>query len=247
MTVPSRADLIGSGHLVGSEPLEEWIVTDRNALHTLKTIAKQRARAGRIAHSKALDSIAAELGHPHWNALTVAWDKGWQPTGEQIEALLGLPDQMASPRGIEFVKESAGEINGVPYQLDIGFDYALIGGYGWAIYVGHAPSEEAEVETYVTPNPLDDAAFLSEAMKIVNAAADRVREAISRDWPRRSTKPDAGGRATHPLFGGNSAEWFCLHCDAESTGRQMAANMWHCPKCSATPIDIHLTPFWRTS
>ena len=222
-------------------------MTDLTELHILKAMAKQRARARRISHSKALDSIAAELGQPHWNALKAAWNRGWQPTGEQLECLRGPLDQMVSPRGISFVEESTGEIKGEPYQLDIGFDYALIGGIGWAIYVGHAPSEEAEVETYVTPNPLDDAAFFSEAMKIINLAADRVREAISRDWPRRSTMPDAKGRATHPLFKGTSAEWFCLHCDGESTGRQMAANMWHCPKCSATPIDIHPDPFWRSA
>jgi hypothetical protein len=46
----------------------------------------------------------------------------------------------------------------------------------------------------VTPNPLDDPAFFEEVMKIANAAADRVRESICQDWPRRSTKPDRGGR-----------------------------------------------------
>ena len=220
-------------------------MTSRTELRTLKAIAKQRARAGRIAHSKALDSIAAEIGYPHWNALTIAWDRGWRPTNEQLEALLGSPDQLASQRGILFVEESTGEIDGEPYELDIGFDNVLMGGNGWAIHLGHAPSEEAEVETYGTPNPLDDAAFFKEAMRILNSAADRVREAISRDWPRRSTKPDADGRAKHPLSLETSAEWFCLHCDAGSTGRQMAANMWHCPRCSATPLDIHPTPFWR--
>jgi hypothetical protein len=53
----------------------------------------------------------------------------------------------------------------------------------------------------------------------------------------RSTHSDPDGTAVHPLFGGASAEWPCLHCDALSTGAEMAANMWHCPKCSATPIE----------
>ena len=36
-------------------------------------------------------------------------------------------------------------------------------------------------------------------MKVASAAADLEREATSSDWPRRSTKPDAEGRAMHPL------------------------------------------------
>jgi hypothetical protein len=132
-----------------------------------------------------------------------------------------------------------------PYELEVGFDDVLMGGNGWYLHLGHAPSEPAEIETYSTPNPLDDKAFFAEVLKIANKAADGVREAIARDWPRRSTKPDKDGVALHPLFGGASAEWFCLHCDARSTGAEMAANMWHCPKCSATPLDMHTAAWWK--
>jgi hypothetical protein len=113
------------------------------------------------------------------------------------------------------------------------------------IRLDHSPSEAPHIETYATPNPLDDESFRAEALRIGKAAADSVRESISIDWPRRSTKPDAKGRVEHPLFGGLSAEWFCLHCDHRSTGAEMAANMWHCPECNATPIDMHSSPWWK--
>jgi hypothetical protein len=213
-------------------------MTVRTEFQALKAVAKQRARAQRIAHSMALDAIAAELGLPHWNALTAAWERGWRPTAAQMKSVRGPDNQMASSREISHVEKSTGEISGEPYELEIDFDSVLVSGNGWAVHVGHAPSEKAQVEKYVTPNPLDDPAFFKEVIEIANSAADRVREAISQDWPRRSTKPDRAGRVTHPLFGEISAEWFCLHCDAGSTAAQMAANMWHCPKCSATPLDI---------
>jgi hypothetical protein len=219
-------------------------MTDRNDLRALKALAKRRARALRAAHSKALDSMAAELGYPHWNALIGAWERGWRPTDEQLEGLRDSRGPKVWPRGGD-VEKRIGEIEGEPYELEIGFDYVLMGGSGWTVHFGHAPSETPRVEKYVTPNPLDDATLFSEVIKIASLAADQVREAISRDWPRRSTKPNRAGHTMHPLFRGVSAEWFCLHCDTESTGEQMAANMWHCPRCNATPLDIHPTPFWR--
>ena len=48
----------------------------------------------------------------------------------------------------------------------------------------------------------------------------------------------------HPLFEDRSAEWNCLHCDGKITGVQIAANLWHCPACGASPIDIFAAPFW---
>src|SRR5262245_59344132 len=173
-------------------------MTDCNDLHVLKAIAKRRAHALRTAHSKALDAIAVELGHPHWNALTGAWERGWRPTDEQLEGLRDSHDPKVSPKGLGDVEKSIGEIEGEPYELEIGFDDVLIGGRGWAVHVGHAPSENPKVEKYVTPNPLDNATFFSEVIKVANSAANRVREAISQDWPRRSTKPDRAGRTMHP-------------------------------------------------
>lgn len=220
-------------------------MTVRNELHILRTSAKNLARASRIPHHQALDIVATRCGHPHWNALTGAWEKGWRPTAEQLTHLRKPPADGVPLRGVGLFSASEGDIAGEPYELEVGFDDVLIGGRGWAIYLGHAPSEAAKVEKYTSPNPLDNEAFFAEAMKIAKNAADGVRGAIAQDWPRRSTKPDKNGCAVHPLFGGVSAEWYCLHCDARSTGAEMAANMWHCPKCSATPLDMHAHAWWK--
>lgn len=221
-------------------------MTDRIELKPLRRIAKRLARSTRVPLSQALDIIATQCGHPHWNALTSEWDKGWRPDAQLLADFGEVETAGTSPRGVFATEVAEGQIGEEPYELQIGFDDVLMGGLGWAIYLGHAPSEKPRIERYGRPNPLDDDAFFSEVMKIANAAADKVREAISRDWPRRSTKPDADGKAVHPLFkGGASAEWYCLHCDAKSSAAQMAANMWHCPHCSAAPIDIHPFAWWK--
>ncbi len=135
---------------------KEWIMTDRNQLHTLRTYAKHLARASRIPHHQALDIVATRCGHPHWNALTAAWAKGWRPTTGQL-VLLRKPHATDAPlRGVGLVSASEGVIAGEPYELEVGFDDVLIGGRGWAISLGHAPSEAAEIERYTSPNPLDN-------------------------------------------------------------------------------------------
>jgi len=221
-------------------------MADRNELESLRIIAKRLARATRIPLHQAQNIVATTCGQPHWPALTKAWDGGWRPSSEQLEALQEPEDAGAFARSLDTVEAGSGTIAGVPYEVEIGFDYAAVYVKGsWSVYMDHAPSEPATIEKYVTPNPLDDPAFLKEVMKVANAAADRVREAISSDWPRRSTKPDAEGRAMHPLHRDVSAVWYCLHRDARSTGAQMAANMWHCPHCNATPIDMHSSAWWK--
>lgn len=84
-------------------------------------------------------------------------------------------------------------------------------------------------------------------MKIAMDAADSVREAIAKDWGHTSMQPDKDGRVKHPLSGDVSGEWYCLRCDGLSTGAEMAGNMWHCPKCSATPLDLFKEPFWKVA
>ena len=59
-------------------------MTDRDELHTLRTFAKRLARKHRIPHHNALDIIAMQYGHPHWNALMKAWDKGWCPAPHEL-------------------------------------------------------------------------------------------------------------------------------------------------------------------
>ena len=220
-------------------------MTDRNELDTLRTFAKRLARKHQIPHHNALDIIAKQCGHSNWVALMRAWDKGWCPAPWELVDINEPIDCESPVRGVGLVKTTEGDIEGEPYTLEVGFDDVLIGGNGWSIYLDHAPSKPAKIETCAKPNPLDDKAFLSKVMKIAMEAADGVREEIAKDWPQRSTKPDEDGTVVHPLFGGISAEWFCLHCDTRSTGPQMAANMFHCPKCGATPLDMHTSAWWK--
>lgn len=220
-------------------------MTIRNELDLLRSFAKRLARKHQILRHSALDIIAKQYGHLHWVALMKAWDKGWCSAPHELIDINEAGAIESTERGVGFVKTTEGVIADEPYTLQVGFDDVLIGGGGWAIYLGHAPSEPAKIETYTKPNPLDDKAFFSEVMNIANKAADGVRKAIAQDWPHRSTNPDQDGTVVHPLFGGVSAEWFCMHCDTRSTGAQMAANMWHCPKCSATPLDMHPAAWWK--
>lgn len=227
-------------------------MTHYNDLQSLKTIAKRLARMSRIAHHEALDLIARHLGQAHWNALSTAWEKGWRPETRTLEELMNPKDSadgdvMAIPiLGIGLGVEEHGTIDGHPYSLEIDFE-VLMGGNGWSILLGHAPSESPEIEVYDSNpnNPILNPEFRAKALTICHEAADRLRARIAVDWPRRSTKPDADGQAQHPLSKGVSSEWHCLHCDAASSGAQMADNMWHCPKCNATPIDIFAAPFWK--
>ncbi|TWB07193.1 hypothetical protein [Bradyrhizobium stylosanthis] len=220
-------------------------MTIRNELDTLRTFAKNLSRKHQIRHHDSLDIIAMQYGHPHWVALMKAWDKGWRPAPWELVDINECSVTESPTRSVGSVRTSEGVIASEPYTLKIGFDDVLISGNGWAIYLDHAPSKPAIIETYTKPNPLDDKAFFSKVMKIAMEAADGVREAIAKDWGPASMQPDKDSSVKHPLFGGVSAEWFCMHCEACSTGAQMAANMWHCPKCSATPLDMHSTAWWK--
>lgn len=235
-------------------------MTDRNDLQTLKTLAKRYARANRVPHHEALDLVAAELGFPHWKAVANAARDSWRPSPEQLADIAALVRKTAPTfQRPQTDRESItlvfgddepveeGTIGPHPYWIEEAMDDVHLSGKGWHILVGEALSAEPVVEVTdkrFKSNPIHDPEFVKEALKIAQARAAIVRARISSDWPRRSTKPDADGRARHPLFGNLSKEWFCLHCDGKSTGAEMARNMWHCPTCSATPIDIFSSPFW---
>jgi hypothetical protein len=229
-------------------------MTQNNDLQSLKTIAKRLARKNRIAHHTALDLIANQLGQAHWNALTAAWEKGWRPEPGLLAQLMDPKgsadaDVMAIPAvGIGQGVVEYGVIDGHPYRLEIDFEVHMAEIGWWSILLEHAPSESPQIEAYddSDDNPIRNPEFRAKALAICHEAAERLRARISVDWPRRSTKPDADGQAQHPLFKGISSKWYCLHCDGESTGAQMAENMWHCPKCNATPIDMFAEPFWKT-
>ena len=229
-------------------------MTLHKQLQSLRTTAKRIARAKRIAHHEALDLVARHLKQPHWKALTAEWNKGWRPGPEDVDSLataewtIGDPVMAIPVLGIGQVVEEHGVIDGRPYSLQIDFE-VVMRGQGWSILLDHAPSEKPVFEVYdqSDTNPILDPVFRSKALVICNSAAERLRARIAADWPRRSTKPDADGQVQHPLLKrGTASQWYCLHCDGESTGKQMADNMWHCPKCNATPIDIFISPFWKS-
>jgi len=222
-------------------------MTFRNELEVLRSFAKRLVRKHQIPHHSALDIIAKQYGHAHWNALMSAWDRGWCPEPHELIDINEAGPTEFPERGFGLVKATEGVIAGEPYTLQVGFDDVLVCGDGWAIHFGHAPSEPANIETYKKTNALDDKTFLSQVMKIGMEAADGVREAIAKDWGSASMQPDGGGCVAHPLFKGVAREWFCLHCDGVSKGSEMAGNMWHCPKCSATPMDMFPEPFWKTA
>jgi hypothetical protein len=226
---------------------------DREELQSFKTIAKRLARAKRIPHHAALNLVANALAHPHWKALTVDWERGWRPDPVRVATLRenltgdGQSELFPPSAALPLNDEITGSINGHPYTISLDFE-VLMQGRGWAILVGQAPSEPPQIQRTnrrIKTVPITNPEFIEKALAIANSAAERLRSRIAADWPRRSTKPDPKGRARHPLSSDEASEWHCLHCDGAFTGTQMANNMWHCPKCSATPIDIFANPFWR--
>ena len=143
--------------------------------------------------------------------------------------------------------EITGELDGHQFRLLVLLDDVIMEGRGWRILIPEAPTAKPEVQLTdrrLKLNPISDENFLAKAMAAANMRAAQVHARIASDWPRRSTIPDAKGNAQHPLFGSVSSEWFCLHCDGEFSGTQLAKNFWHCPACSATPIEIHESRWW---
>lgn len=140
-----------------------------------------------------------------------------------------------------------GELDGHQFRLGVVLDDVIMEGRGWRIVVPEVPSANPEIrvtDRRIKLNPIADEGFQDKALRAAQIRAQQVRARIASDWPRRSTLPDADGTTQHPLFGGVADRWFCLHCDQASSGRQMAENLWHCPACGATPIDIHISKWW---
>lgn len=235
-------------------------MTDRNILHTLKVLAKRYARANRLPHHQALDMIAAKLGFSHWKAAQTAAKGGWQPSSEQLaevkafarEAVPAFQEPPADGDSTTFTftgdqPPEEGKIGPHVYWIQVSLGDVHMYGEGWHIQLGEAPSAKPFVEVTdrrVKSNPVHDPEFVKDALKIARAKAKDVQAHISSDWDRRSTMPDAEGRARHPLFGDESKQWFCLHCDQRSTSLAITSHMWHCPNCGASPINIFCTPFW---
>lgn len=237
-------------------------MTDTDLLRALKSHAKFFARANRIPLHKALDQVASKLGFHHWVSAKKALAEGWRPSQEQMAAAEELVKAAVVSRRKPTSEEAIltlGEIGSSPkegsigphqYTIEISFGDVHMFGKGWAIYIDEAPSASPIVQitnNRINPNPINDPMFLDEALEIARENVKKARAEISLDWPRRSTKPDASGRIRHPLFGGLKNEWYCLHCDRNLNSDELAENMWHCPSCNATPIDIYPAPFWRCS
>lgn len=234
-------------------------MTTKNEIDTLKTLAKRYARANRIAQHEALNAIAAALDFPHWAQLAAKAKQGWLPNAEQLakaEALVhhthpGADDKesfidrsFSRPVG-EPIRQ--GKIGDHAYRVFETFGDIRMEGDGWRILVSEALLSQPLVEIekpHADASPVREQDFLEAALVIADEEAAKVRAGISSDWPRRSTKPDAEGVVLHPLFGEKSAEWYCFHCDAKITGAQLAENLWHCPDCGASPIDIFSEPAW---
>lgn len=234
-------------------------MTKKNEIDTLKTLGKRYARASRIAQHEALNAIAAQLKFAHWAQLATKAKQGWLPNAEQLaqaEAFIrqshpgagekeGFIDKSLSRPVDEPIRQ--GQIGDHAYRVFKCFGDVRMEGDGWRILVGEAQFAQPIVEIekpHADTSPVRKPDFLAAALVIADEEAANVRAGISSDWPRRSTKPDAEGVVQHPLFGGRSAEWFCLHCDGKITGAQLAQNLWHCPGCGASPIDIFSTPAW---
>ncbi|TIP14306.1 hypothetical protein [Mesorhizobium sp.] len=235
-------------------------MTENNDIRKLKILAKRYARANRIAQHQALDLMAGELGFPSWVRLVSASKNGWRPDGEQVAALeafavVPLPvaailegDAEVMRRRLEYLQAAEdGEINGHPYRLQEVLGDIIVAGEGWSIRVQENPSAVPVVETYTKPGaacPVRDPDFLMKALELARDRAKQVRAGLSTDWPRRSTKPDLDGVVRHPLSKCESNVWFCYHCDGKITGAQIAQNLWHCPRCGASPLDIFATASW---
>jgi len=248
---------------------KEWIVMTTNILKAIKAAVKRVARANRLQHITALEVVAREMGQPHWRGLAEAYKMGWRPTQEQLDGLQallevkwftlaiaalgdGLVIAHCLPHDVAPLDadEIHGELDGHPFYL-VGDEFSVaFGSQGWEIVLDQPPSAKPEIRRLggrVKSAAALDPVFVERAVSLLKLRAQRMHAEVAADWPRRSTMPDHKGRALHPLGGGLSAQWHCLHCDGVHDGRTMAKNLWHCPHCTATPIDIFATQFWAES
>lgn len=149
-----------------------------------------------------------------------------------------------STEQIEHAEE--GKIGDHSYQLTNILDDVLMSGDVWALKIPEAPNAAPVIQIAKQSkelNPINDPEFRDEALRIASEFSLKVRARISIDWTRRSTKLDAVGSVRRPIRGEKSKDWYCWHCDGQITGQQIADNLWHCPACNASPLDIFASPF----
>lgn len=234
-------------------------MTETLDLRRLKGMGKRYARATRIALHEAFDLIANELGFPDWTKLIAASKKGWQADAAQItsvEAFVARPlptarfqqgDPEAMQQRLAYLGHTENTIAGHSFRIEEIFRDVFLAGDGWSIRVPENPAAIPVVE-YFTDNqaecPIFDPEFLQAVLEIARARSLQVAAETAVQWPRRSTKPDHNGVVRHPFGVAESNIWFCISCNGQMTGAQIADNLWHCPGCGSSPIDIFATAFW---
>lgn len=230
-------------------------MTQNDKLKNLKLLAKRYARATGQPQHAALDLVAARLDFPHWNALTGSAKGEWAPSEAQVATIKAFVERITSYEGSTFDHifggpdaVTRGEVRGYPYALKTMFGDVHMEGDGWRIVLPENPSTAPRVEIDIKHSqnsPMNDRMLREEAIGIAEELMQSVKAGRFADWPRRATKPDAEGKVRHPFLEMEESNlWYCLHCDAEITGRQIAGSHWHCPGCGASPINIFPEAFW---
>ena len=223
-------------------------------LKELKSAARKIGRAQGIKHIGALEIAAKCLGFPHWYALTAANKKGWLPSADNlavVEALVAAAmhssaSVIASASDLDDLPE-AGEIQGHPYHVTDSLDDTYVRGRGWEVFLPEAPLGVPQflvTDRRIKANPIADKSFRDEALALATRWRKGIHARIAADWPTRSTVPDSAGLAEHPLGHMVSDVWWCMHCDGSFDSKQITANLFHCPNCLASPLDIHESPWW---
>jgi hypothetical protein len=230
-------------------------MTQNDRLKNLKLLAKRYARATGQPQHAALDLVAARLDFPHWNALTGSAKGEWAPSEAQVATIKAFVELITSYEGSTFDHIfggpdaiTRGEVRGHQYELRTMLGDVHMEGSGWRIAVPENPSAALRVEidiNHARNSPMNDRVLLTEAIETAKDLMQSVKGRRFADWPRRATKPDAEGKVRHPFLDmGESNLWYCLHCNTEITGSQVAGNHWHCPGCGTSPINIFPEAFW---
>ncbi|MEQ8600517.1 MAG: hypothetical protein RLP98_11390 [Devosia sp.] len=217
-------------------------------LKELKSAARKIGKAKGLKHIGALEFVAGSLGFPHWNALTVANKKGWLPSPanhSMVEALVAAAVPSAE---FDWCDEpDSGEIQGHHYHVIESLDDTYVHGRGWELKLPEAPLAPPKfrvTDKRIKANPIAEQSFRDEVLAVATRWRKGIHARIADDWPARSTVPDTAGFAEHPLGHAVSDVWWCMHCDGSFNSKQITANLFHCPNCLASPLDIHTSPWW---
>ncbi|MBD3677936.1 MAG: hypothetical protein HUJ27_05965 [Rhodobacteraceae bacterium] len=222
----------------------------------LKTLGKRYARATTMAHTEALNALAMELGCAHWKALTDAVKEGWQPSEDDVAQAEEFVRQAGAKTDvnashcdasyIDYPAFEEGELCSHHYRIGDYFGDVVVSGKGWELRIPEAPFKAPIVEIderYAEASPIKDPSFLGKLIEVAQERSARIRAKMAVDWPRRSTKAGLDGVARYPLRRVKASIWYCLSCDAQLTGSQVAENYWHCLSCGTHLLNISAEPF----